>query len=344
MARTALALPAPVAPETSAAEEDAYRRLLQSDPDELGAQAQKGDLDALHALGMRYILYGTEDPQNNERGAALLRQAAEAGHVQAQLDYAGWFSLQKTMSNPANARARQSYRTQMIFWLEKAGENPAATPGQQSAAWTALGNAWENENSPTGKENAAYWYQRCVNSGFAGSEAALGSLYAKTAASNAHDRQAAQLWLSRAFRKGNNSVLYRLGMLYTIHPEATDRAKACFWLHLAVKEAFAQRNTAEANQAKDAREQTANPTPARGGAETQSEPRFGTPSPSAEDTPATKKPKSVREFLRERTALKKREDKQPDRAEPDTKKSPQKQIQHQPPQRTAKKKSKKERG
>jgi hypothetical protein len=105
----------------------------------------------------------------------------------------------------------------------------------------------------------------------------------------------------------------------------------------------------EADKAEKAaeQEQPENPTKARGENARPSEPRLGTPSPSAEDTQATdsvsKKPKSVKEFLRERTAgAKKREEKQPDRAEPDAKKSPQKSQQHQQPQNRGKKnKSKK---
>lgn len=93
-------------------------------------------------------------------------------------------------------------------------------------------------------------------------------------------------------------------------------------------------------------EHTENPTRARGEEERPSEPRSETPSPSAEDTQATKKPKSVKEFLRERTAdAKKREEKQPDRKEPDTKKSQQKTPKHGQPQNSGRKKSKKkERG
>jgi hypothetical protein len=95
-------------------------------------------------------------------------------------------------------------------------------------------------------------------------------------------------------------------------------------------------------------EQPANPTNARSGSERPSEPRSETPSPSAEDTRGTKKPKSVHEFLQERTqaAAKQRQEKQPDRAQPDAKKSPQKTNQHQQPQNRGKKNKskKKERG
>ncbi|MCL2343067.1 MAG: PcfB family protein [Firmicutes bacterium] len=72
-----------------------------------------------------------------------------------------------------------------------------------------------------------------------------------------------------------------------------------------------------------------------------SEPRSGTQSESAKDTRGTKKPESVREFLRERTAQQRREDKQPTRAEPEAKATTrQRPNQHVQPQRTAKKKSK----
>ncbi|MDD4474264.1 MAG: DUF3801 domain-containing protein [Eubacteriales bacterium] len=107
----------------------------------------------------------------------------------------------------------------------------------------------------------------------------------------------------------------------------------------------------EADKAQDtaAKEQPQNPTPARSGAERPSEPRSEMPSLSAGDTRVTKKPRSVGEFLRERTAqnAKKREEKQPDRAEPDAKPKTQKTVpQHQqPPGRGKKNKSKnKERG
>ena len=114
----------------------------------------------------------------------------------------------------------------------------------------------------------------------------------------------------------------------------------------------------EADKAQNAaaKEQPQNPTPAedspffyKGRGERLSEPRSEMPSPSAEDTQATKKPRSVREFLREHRLQnnKKREDKQPDRVQPDVKaKSQHKYPQHQqPPSRGKKNKSKnKERG
>lgn len=102
----------------------------------------------------------------------------------------------------------------------------------------------------------------------------------------------------------------------------------------------------EADKSQSAQERPQNPMSARNGKERPPEPRSGTPSPSAEDTRGTKKPKSVKEFLRERTAAaKQREDKRPDRAQTDSKKSPQKTPQHKQPQRAAKKKTrKKERG
>jgi hypothetical protein len=73
-----------------------------------------------------------------------------------------------------------------------------------------------------------------------------------------------------------------------------------------------------------AKEQPENLTPARNGNEHPSEPRSETLSKSAEDTRATKKPKSVHDFLQERTqsATKKRQENVPDRAEPDVKKIP----------------------
>lgn len=96
------------------------------------------------------------------------------------------------------------------------------------------------------------------------------------------------------------------------------------------------------------KEQTENPTPARSGTERPSEPRSEMLSPSAEDTRATKKPKSVKEFLRERTAqnAKKQVDKQPDRSQPEAKAKAQKAPQHQQPQNRGKKNKskKKERG
>ncbi len=73
-----------------------------------------------------------------------------------------------------------------------------------------------------------------------------------------------------------------------------------------------------------------------------------TPSESEKGTQGTKKPASVRQFLRERTAqaAKKREEKQADRTVPKAQPGKQqKTVYHKQPQRAARKKSKaKERG
>lgn len=105
----------------------------------------------------------------------------------------------------------------------------------------------------------------------------------------------------------------------------------------------------EADKAQAAKEQSQNPTTARSGVDRPSEPRSEMQSPSAEDTRATNKPKSVGAFLRERTAqnAKKREDKQAARDVPSAKGATQKKFpQHQQPKNRGKKnKSKnKERG
>jgi len=73
-----------------------------------------------------------------------------------------------------------------------------------------------------------------------------------------------------------------------------------------------------------------------------SEPRSRTQPESSERTPdttrGTRKPESVREFLRERTAQQRREDRQPVRAAPETvQKNPQRFHQHQQPNRVVKK-------
>lgn len=109
----------------------------------------------------------------------------------------------------------------------------------------------------------------------------------------------------------------------------------------------------EAEKAKEAAEQgfSQNPTRAgqaqRGEKETLSEPRSITPSASEAEKQESKKPASVKQFLRERTAqaAKKREEKQAERAPKQPKEKQQKFNQHQQPQRRAGKKPKsKERG
>lgn len=85
-----------------------------------------------------------------------------------------------------------------------------------------------------------------------------------------------------------------------------------------------------------------NPTPARTTESHPSVPRYKTPPVSAEDIRGTKKPESVKTFLRERTIeiLKKREPSQPERPAPEAKPKEQRPIIHMQPQ-TRKKKHKK---
>ncbi len=93
-------------------------------------------------------------------------------------------------------------------------------------------------------------------------------------------------------------------------------------------------------------EQTLNPTQAGTEKSPPSEPRSKTLSESAEGTRETKKPESVREFLRERTAqnMKKREEKQPDRAEASARPADRQRVtQHRQPQAPKKKSKTKER-
>ena len=72
-----------------------------------------------------------------------------------------------------------------------------------------------------------------------------------------------------------------------------------------------------------------------------SEPHSKTQSESERVTPGTRKPESVREYLRERTAQQRREEKQPVRAEPEVKaKNQQRANQHVQPPVPVKKKSK----
>lgn len=113
------------------------------------------------------------------------------------------------------------------------------------------------------------------------------------------------------------------------------------------KDGNAKKDTPEADKAAAQREQTQNPTVAGAEKGTLSEPRLTTPSESAKDTPETKKPASVKQFLRERTtqAAKKKEEKQAQREAPQKQpKTQPKANQHQQPQRVAKKKKSKERG
>lgn len=114
------------------------------------------------------------------------------------------------------------------------------------------------------------------------------------------------------------------------------------------KDGKAKADTPEAEKARAAAEQERPQNPTAAGAEkgTLSEPRLTTPSEFAKDTQGTKKPASVKQFLRERTtqATKKQEKKQAERTTGKAQPKAQKPNQHQQPQRAAKKKKSKERG
>jgi hypothetical protein len=91
-------------------------------------------------------------------------------------------------------------------------------------------------------------------------------------------------------------------------------------------------------------EQPQNPTTARAAAENrQSASRYRTPPESAEVTPGTRKPESVKQFLRERMAqnLKKQNERNAERAQPEAKQQQRTPPLHQQPQYRRKNKSKK---
>ncbi|MBF0284822.1 MAG: sel1 repeat family protein [Magnetococcales bacterium] len=179
------------------------------------------------ALGIHHLIgRGNGVDLDDEKGAALIRKAAESGLPIAQFIYANmaWKGLPGGVPNEAEA----------LRWFKTAAEQGDVFSQNQMAKLYFFGNL-----VPQSKEEAIRWAKKAAEQGDGDSELLLGVIYLNSAKPLGDPEQAA-LWLKKAVSHGEGDAAYHLARLYFygIGGATRDPVTAAQWARQGAEQGF----------------------------------------------------------------------------------------------------------
>ena len=222
-------------------------------------QADKGNPDALFAMGLWYSIGGVfrKEPDTKTSNEYLLR-AAKQGHSRAQyvlgLRYAHGYGVAKDMSEAVKwyrKAADQGYaeaqcnlglaylngegvakdKAEAVKWWRKAVEQGHAI-AQYNLGWCYA----NGEGVATNMSEAVKWYRKAAEQGYAKAQYKLGACYAE-GEGVAKDMSEAVKWYRKAAEQGNAKAQYNLGQSYANGDGvAKDMSEAVKWYRKAAEQ------------------------------------------------------------------------------------------------------------
>ena len=157
--------------------------------------SDKGNGEAQRILALSYL---EENNQNEERGKALLKMAADEGDAIAEHVY-GMFLISGLHFDKNVAEG--------MMWLEK-----AAVQDCDADAMNSLGEQYRDGNDAVevNSEKAFYWFRRGAEAGSANAMESLGRAYL-CGDGTIPDAEEAEKWLIKSAENGNSSAMCSLG-------------------------------------------------------------------------------------------------------------------------------------
>ena len=160
----------------------------------ISSSAQSSNnLERLYQQAWDYYKGENGKRQDIEQALSLFAQAAEQGHVEAQLDMAVFF------------HEKEQY-TQAMLWYRK-----AADAGYAMAQF-AIGNMYELGDCGLTQDmnQALYWYRKSAEQGFASAQYSMAVHYIN----NEKNYAEGAIWLRKAAEQGHDKAQFHLGAFY----------------------------------------------------------------------------------------------------------------------------------
>ncbi len=175
------------------------KRVLQKEVKNLKKLAKRGNAIAQLALGLMYSFGRREVPQNNEKAADLLKQAAEQENAEAQFHLGTIYY--EGMGVPQN-------NEKALYWYEQAAEQGYVM------AQHYLGIKYDQGRGvPQNNEKAFYWYKQAAEQGYTEAQYYLGLMYYEGEGVPQNNKKAFY-WHERAAEQGYADAQYYLGLMY----------------------------------------------------------------------------------------------------------------------------------
>ena len=151
------------------------------------------NLERLYQQALDYSNGENGKRQDFEQALSLFAQAAEQGHVEAQLYMAVFFQM------------KEQY-TQAMLWYRK-----AANAGNATAQF-AIGNMYELGDCGLTQDmnQALYWYRKSAEQGFASAQYSMAVHYIN----NEKNYAEGAIWLRKAAEQGHDKAQFHLGAFY----------------------------------------------------------------------------------------------------------------------------------
>ncbi len=183
---------------------------------ETGAVVRMTERDETYRQGL-----GALESEEYTRALALLRQAAEAGHAQAQYRLGIMY---------ANAEGVQLDYASAAAWLRQAADQGLA-PAQSILAWLyASGYGVEQNDKEAGR-----WYRKAAQQGLPKDQYTLAAMYRWGRYGVERNRAEMIKWYERAASQGFAPAQYALGQMLAKGVDVPREAITAFqWLSLAI--------------------------------------------------------------------------------------------------------------
>ncbi len=130
-----------------------------------------------------------------------LKNAAELGHIDAQLELGKWWKNGNLLHNKSYEKA--------LRWF-----TDAADQGSVDAQWETGEFYWNGYGVPKDEEKAVFWYTQAAEHGCVVAMKKLADCYKNGCEGIPKDMEKAVSWYAKAVDQGDNSARYALGVCY----------------------------------------------------------------------------------------------------------------------------------
>ena len=201
-------------------------------------KAEKWNTNARYDLGNMYYK-GEGVPQDYIEAVKWFRKAAEWGHVDAQVRLSLMYRNGDGVAKDEEEAAKWTEEVANRELFAEAKRTQTALDHADALTQRNLGEAYYNGRGPKSDIEAAKWFQKAADQGFAGAQWFLGLMYVKGAGVPNSDVEAIK-WFRKAADQGFADAQFNLGrMYYEGAGVPKDDKEAVKWMRAVAEQGYA---------------------------------------------------------------------------------------------------------
>lgn len=200
--------------------------------------AEQGYVEAQRMLGFMYG-FGAGVPENHVEAAKWYLKAAERGHVDAQVRLSLMYRNGDGVAKDEEEAAKWTREVAERERIAEAKRTQTAIEHAGALIQRNFGKKYYKGRGPESDIEAAKWFQKAAEQGFAGAQWILGLMYVKGAGMPKSDEEAAK-WFRKAAEQGFADAQFKLGrMYYQGEGVPKDDMEAVKWMRAVADQGYA---------------------------------------------------------------------------------------------------------